>query len=156
MTNLKLILRTYSALRQMSADDIALLETLRALNDNDRELLLDAMTDKPAGKKASKKSSTSKSSTKSSRASSLRGKIQGTASRTITGPACATCGNVEDHPDHDVGHYLSAHEFDAGKSAAPPAPAPSPANGGAGSTTANSEIAKDTASTVAHGASGGN
>ena len=57
MTNLKLILRTYSALRQMSPDDIALLETLRGLNDGDRELMVETLQGKATGKKAGKKSS---------------------------------------------------------------------------------------------------
>lgn len=150
-TNLRLVLRTYSALRQMSPDDITLLETLRALNDNDRELLVEMMTDKPAGKKAGKKSSK-----KSTRASSLGAAVKDGLRRrepTVGGFAddadmlrCTAivddnggemeCGETIDNNVHHKRTDPNYHPF---VSIAPPAPALSPANGGAGSSTQNSE-----------------
>lgn len=54
--NLRNVLRAYSLLRQLSDDESALLNILRALNDNDREQLIATMSDKPQ-KKAGKKPS---------------------------------------------------------------------------------------------------
>lgn len=42
--NLKLVLRTYSALRQLTDDESALLNTLRSLNDGERELLVESLS----------------------------------------------------------------------------------------------------------------
>lgn len=165
MTNLKLILRTYSALRQMSPDDIALLETLRALNDNDRELLVETMTDKPATKKASRKSSK-----KSERASGMAAQLNKSLGqqRAVTtkddnyDPEVERCTFLRDDgrvcfllPDHNVHHMKSAQGFHPFVSAAPPAPNQSPANGGAGSITPNSVDGTDDAGIVHRGASGG-
>lgn len=140
MTNLKLVLRTYSALRQMSPDDIALLETLRALNDNDRELLVEMMTDKPTAKKAGKKAG-KKSSKKSTRASSLGAAVKGRLQQrepTVGGFAddtdmlrCSDCGSVSDDNVHHKRTDPNYHPF---VSTAPPAPAPSPANGASSAT----------------------
>ena len=116
---------------------------LRELGEADRTLLMERLgPQKPAAKKSSKKAGK-----KSARASSLAEKVQGSASRTIVGPACSICGNVEDHPDHDVAHYLSAHEFNTGKSGVQSA--------AQGSTPASSEIGKGVAGVVAQGAGGG-
>ena len=148
--NLRNVLGAYSKLRQLTDDESALLETLRGLNDAERESLVVALQpEKVTGKRASKKSS--KPASKSVRAPSLQQQLKGTASRTITGPACSVCGNVEDHPDHDTAHYLSAHEFDAGKSSAQPARGKSSTNGGAGNSTVNSEAEKENASTATGG-----
>lgn len=76
---------------------------------------------------------------KSKRAESLSNAVRSRASRTVTGPACSICGNVEDHPDHDTAHYLSAHEFDSGKSTVRGAAQASSANGEGQSSTQNSE-----------------
>lgn len=54
--NLRNVLRAYSLLRQLSDDEAALLETLRAANDNERQLIAEAMGSKPPQKKAGKKS----------------------------------------------------------------------------------------------------
>lgn len=74
--NLKLVLRTYSALRQLTDDESALLNTLRAMNDTERELLVESLQpQKAAGKKAAK---ARKSASKSPRATSLSSVIQRT------------------------------------------------------------------------------
>lgn len=183
MTNLKLVLRTYSALRQMSPDDIALLETLRALNESDRELMVETLAGKAMGKKASKKSSK-----KSTRASSLGAAVKDGLRRrepTVGGFAddtdmlrCSDCGAVSDDNVHHKRTDPNYHPF---VSTAPPAPVSSPANGelsvpesstrktaplsrlensdkrdqNASLSPANSETPLDDAGTVAHGASGG-
>lgn len=51
--NLRNVLRAYSHLRQLTDDESALLETLRAMNDSERELLVESLQDKPAAKKGS-------------------------------------------------------------------------------------------------------
>lgn len=112
---------------------MSLVGQLLGLNEEERNFVLDRVAplpepEKKPTKRTSKKSN--KSASKSARGQSISSAIRGTASRTITGPACSTCGNVEDHPDHDTAHYLSAHEFDAGKSPAPPARVRSSTNGG--------------------------
>lgn len=78
MNNFNLVLRTYTAMRQMTADDLALLNTLRALGDTDREKLIEAMSDNPQ-KKAGKKSADGGGGRKSKHASSLASAIKGTA-----------------------------------------------------------------------------
>lgn len=87
------------------------------LDEGEYDLFLDLILPEPEPVKAVKKGrkKSSKGGSKSSRASSLQQQLKATAPRTITGPACSVCGNVEDHPDHDTAHYLSAHEFDSGK-----------------------------------------
>lgn len=155
MTNLKLVLRTYSALRQMSPDDIALLEVLRALNDNDRELLLETMAGKPVGKKAGKKSSSKKSERASGMAAQLkerRGQREVVTTkddnyndgddelctRMIGGEeGLEPCERPADHNIHHLKLHPGYHEFQPGKSTAPPAPVPSPANGAASVTERN-------------------
>lgn len=144
MTNLKLILRTYSALRQMSPDDIALLETLRALNDGDRELMVETLQGKATGKKAGRKSSTSKSSqssSKSSRASGMAAQLnknlkqqrEMTKDDSYDGTPCQHefehGGKCQRYPDHNVHHLQSDSLYHPFVSTAPPAPALSPVNG---------------------------
>lgn len=115
--NVKLITKALHTLSLLSEEDVTTVMNLRALSEEERELLITVLEpQKTATRKSSKKSS--KGGSKSSRASSLQQQLKATASRTITGPACGVCGNVEDHPDHDTAHYLSAHEFNTGKSAA--------------------------------------
>jgi len=54
--NLRNVLKTYSLLRSLTDDESALLETLRSLNDNDRELMVETLVPgKAAAKKATKK-----------------------------------------------------------------------------------------------------
>lgn len=149
MRDLKLVLRTYSNIRRMTSDDLALLETLRAMSDTEREMTVETLQDKPAGKKSSKKSSTSKSSqssTKSTRASGmatqlntrLAGRERERQAATKDDDPCqyeydgsVPCCFPADANVHHLTSDPNYHEFYAGKSNAPPAPAPSPANGGA-------------------------
>lgn len=171
--NVKQITRALHTLSLLSEEDYDLVLKLRALTEDERGLLMTVLEPlKPAMKKSSKKSSKSQqSSSKSPRASGMAaqlnkslkqqrettkdGDYQGFAAACahewITGsgrltictmPADANVHHLKTHPDY--------HEFVEGKSAAPPAPAPSPANGGATTSTANSEIAKDAASTAHH------
>lgn len=75
--NLKNILKIYALERQLNPDDIALLETLRGLNDAERESLVVALQpEKTATKRASKKSS--KPASKSAHAQLLSSVIQRT------------------------------------------------------------------------------
>jgi hypothetical protein len=142
--NLRNVLRTYSLLRQLSDDESALLETLRAMNDAERELLVQSLQpEKVTTKKAGKKPS--KSQRASGMAAAIRKSLE--SQKRVTEPICGTCGNVEDYADHSQPspHY---HPFQ------PPAPAaatPSSTNGGERSTTVS--IVEQTAS--AQSAAGG-
>lgn len=122
--NIRQVLRTYSLLRQLTDDESALLETLRGLNDAERESLVVALSpDKVATKRASKKSS--RSASKSPRAQSLSGVIQRTPKMRTNnnddedGPRCtylmgddAPCNATEHSPVHkEDGGYLAWHEF---------------------------------------------
>lgn len=79
----------------------------------------------------------------------------GMASRTIVGPACGICGNIEGHPDHDTDHYLSAHEFESGKSSAPSVGKKSTRKTRAQQSEVNFETEKDAVTNAAGVASGG-
>jgi len=68
--NLKNVLRTYSLLRSLTDDESALLETLRGMNDAERELLGETLSPAKASKKPAKKSSS-----KSQRASGMAAAI---------------------------------------------------------------------------------
>lgn len=75
--NIRNVLRTYSLLRQLTDDESALLETLRGLNDAERESLVVALQpEKSTTKRTGKKSS--KSASKSPRGQSLSNAIQRT------------------------------------------------------------------------------
>lgn len=170
MTNLKLVLRTYSALRQMSPDDIALLETLRGLNDGDRELMVETLQGRATTRKVGKKptSKSQQSSSKSPRASGIQAQLKErrqeqrepmTTKDDDYDPAAERCDFPRNGgkvcfllPDHNIHHMKSAQGFHPFRSAsdAPPAPALSLANGGVGSTIANSGTEKDAASNVHH------
>lgn len=115
--NLKNVLRTYSLLRQLGDDETALLNTLRALNDAERELLVESLSPSSKGtKKAGKKAG--KGASKSARATSLQQQIQATKR-----PALCTCimtinGNSEpcQGTENDAVHdkdagYAGYHEF---------------------------------------------
>lgn len=81
--NLRNVLTAYSKLRNLTDDETALLETLRGLNEAERDLLIVALQpEKPAGKKASKKASS-----KSSRASGMAAAISRSLDR--QGPTAA-------------------------------------------------------------------
>lgn len=130
--NLKLVLRTYSALRQLTDDESALLTTLRNLNDSEREQLVESLA--PVKVIAKK---TRKPRTKSQRASALESQLKANteAQRQAKsnddgddedGPRCtylmgdgAPCNATEHSPVHRRdGGYLKWHEFQPRKSAA--------------------------------------
>lgn len=146
----------------MSPGDITLLETLRGLNDGDRELMVETLQGKATAKKAGKKSSTSKSSqssSKSPRASGMATQLSNRRQRRqkINEGACtfiledgAVCNTGDNNPIHDESFgYAHYHPFQP-STTAPPAPAPSPANGGATTSTANSATELDDVSNAVH------
>lgn len=163
-------------------DAIAYLQN--TLNPGEIDLLLDELAPLPEPEpevkraKTRKKSSTSKSSqssSKSPRASGMEAQLKErrqeqrepmTTKDDDYDPEAERCTFVRgdrkvcyllsDHNVHHMKTHPEYHEFESGKSAAPPAPALSSANDGVGSTTANSGTGKVGAGTVAHGASGGN
>lgn len=134
--NLRNVLRAYGLLRQLSDDESALLNILRALNDNDREQLVASMSDKPQ-KKSSKKAvgGGGKSSSKSTRGESLRQQIskplkafddnddtgkQVTEAQEIVGREVVEerCQFVRADgkpclllPDHNIHHMTTAREY---------------------------------------------
>lgn len=122
--NLRNVLKTYSLLRTLSDDETALLNTLRGMNESERELLVESLAGKTV-KKTTKKSSKS-SASKSPRASSLQQQIQGRskAASTNGGPctflypddapayAGQVCTGDGNNPIHDpVMGYSGYHEF---------------------------------------------
>lgn len=116
--NIRQVLRTYSLLRQLTDDESALLETLRGLNDAERESLVVALQpEKVAGRRASKKSS--KPASKSSRASGMAATLAKNLGRRHQCVAMVDdnggempCGEAEDNPIHDSAMgYAGYHEF---------------------------------------------
>jgi hypothetical protein len=101
--NLRNVLRTYGLLRQLTDDETALLNTLRAMNDNERELLVQSLQpEKKAVKKTSKKPSTT----------------SGNSRRGLPEPHCAhvddsgTCGHLKTSVVHDTNSgYIGHHPF---------------------------------------------
>lgn len=147
--NVKLITKALHILSLLSEEDVATVMNLRALSEDERELLITVLepqkaTTKRAGKKGSKGGSS-----KSPRAQSLSGAIQRTPKSKVddddgdddsdgkgmSGPLCQACGNFRQYQDH-FKPSPNYHEFDAGKSSnstAQPARGKSSTNGGAGS-----------------------
>lgn len=120
--NLKLVLRTYAALRQLSDDETALLTTLRNLNDSEREQLVESLVPTKGTGKGLKK--TRKSREKSPRASSLQKQLQVTGKGTGNGHCVfevtggdglrETCDATANDPIHDQSFgYAGYHEFQA-------------------------------------------
>lgn len=101
MHNLKLILKTYSALRQMNPDDLALLETLRKFNDGEREAFVETLSDKPQ----------KKSSKKSAGKSSARCQAE-----LVSGAACNMAASHGIHDPDQKHNYGESHKFLAKKS----------------------------------------
>lgn len=176
--NVRLITKALHTLSLLSDEDYDLVLKLRALTEDERELLMTVLEpSKPTGKKASKKSSkSSQSSTKSSRASGMAAQLnrnrqrqqetmrdddyQGFAVACVyewtTGSGRLTvCTEPADANIHHLRTHPNYHEFTVGESAASSADNQSPANGGASSITPNSVDGTDDAGVVAHGASGG-
>jgi len=127
--NLKTVLRTYALLRQLTDDETALLNTLRQMNESERELLVESLA--PA-KVVSKKKATKKAASTSG--NNRRG-LPATTTIPPTGaivgkyPMCTTCGHDEDYEDHaqPSPHF---HPFSlAGSTTAPPATRRSSRNG---------------------------
>lgn len=162
------IARALSLLFQLSDEDRTFVFRLWNMSEVERESLIEALQpDKSTTKKAGKKSSMSKSSqssSKSPRASGMATQLSNRRQRRqkINEGACtfiledgAVCNTGDNNPIHDESFgYAHYHPFQP-STTAPPAPVPSSANGGAGSTTANSETQPEDVGTVAHGASGG-
>lgn len=121
--NLKLVLRTYSALRQLTDDETALLETLRSMTDAERELTVETLSPQvKSTKKAGKKGAG-----KSRRGQSLSETVKGNLQRrepTIGGFAddvdyladkCSKCPYGSDHNIHHLATAAGYHEFTAAK-----------------------------------------
>lgn len=148
--DLKLILKTFSNLRRMTSDEVAFLETLRAMNESECEALVETLSPQSVRKSSTKKSA----SKKSSRASSLEQQIQKRGRRTAEDDdsgRCSQCDMTADMPIHDPnGGYISHHPFSP---AAPTASDSSSANGGAGGGTRNLEDETESAAVAAGGSS---
>lgn len=100
--NIRNVLKTYANLRQLTNDETALLNTLRALNDSERELVVQSLQPERATKKASKKPS------KSKRASLLASAIKSAT----TFCAQTDCGLNQSSAIHDAtAGYGDYHEF---------------------------------------------
>lgn len=120
--NYRAILKVYSAERRLTDDETAFLNTLRAMNDSERELLVESLSPEKPVSRARKKPA----GKKSARAASLSEKIQGTAGpKSIDGGVskmrCVQegCGEYADNPIHDsLMGYRGYHEFDSGQQAA--------------------------------------
>jgi hypothetical protein len=105
--NIRNVLRTYGLLRQLSDDETALLETLRGLNESEREQLVESLAPVKAAKKPRKPRG--KSARASSMAETLNSNLQQRrreATNDVTGedqsssPLCTACGNEEGYQDH--------------------------------------------------------
>lgn len=114
--NLKLVLRTYSALRQLTDDESALLSTLRNLNDSEREQLVESLAPVKGTGKGIKK--TRKPRTKSAHQQSLSSAIQKAGKGRVEDDAgdsdsdkCAKCNESMDHNLHHLKAHPDYHEF---------------------------------------------
>lgn len=130
--NLRNVLRAYGLLRQLSDDESALLNILRALNDNDRDQLVASMSDKPQ-KKSSKKAG---GGGKSKWGESIKKQLINQRQEQQSIPLCTyvsddgddptQCGEAESSGIHDATMgYRNYHEF-----VAPPASSAAGASGG--------------------------
>lgn len=145
--NWKLVLRIYGNLRQLTDDESVLLNTLRAMSDTERELLVESLQpQKLAGRKAAK---SRKSGSKSPRATSLSSVIQRTPKTKDddgSSQPCSylmgneSCDAVVGDPIHDKSFgYAGYHPFQ------PPAQ-----SAVLSSTPTNSETGLEDASNAAH------
>lgn len=162
--NIRNVLKTYSLLRTLSDDETALLNTLRSMNENERELLVGSLAPTPqkkTAKKATKKAN--KGASKSAHASSLQAQIQGRVAKGkadesdddnrfdgasaqaargefLQSSGCGKCGQPEDYPIHDPnGGYVTHHPFVSPSSAPRAAGRSSSANGSRTELAASSE-----------------
>ncbi len=118
--NIKSVLRVYSQLRNLTDDETALLETLRAMTDAERELAAETLQPQKVAKKASKKAA-SKSPRASGIATAIKGNLdqrraasEPTNDPSLTGPVCAKEGcdwKAEDLIHDPKGGYAGYHEF---------------------------------------------
>lgn len=152
--NIKSVLRTYSLLRQLSDDETALLETLRQLNESEREALVETLSPQPVRKSSAKKSA----SKKSLRASSLEQQIQKRPREAMTADSGWPCAHVykdglacSASADANVHHLPSAAGYHLFLEPASPAGDSSSANGGAGGGTRNLEVETESAAVAAGG-----
>lgn len=142
--NLRNVLRTYSLLRQLTDDESALLETLRTMNDSERELLVEVLSPQKSSSKKSSSKSAGKGA-KSKRASGMQAQLNtrlaGQERRRQPMALCSyvsddgddptQCGESESSGIHDVAMgYRNYHPFQPPASTAERS---SSANGGAGS-----------------------
>jgi hypothetical protein len=117
--NIRMVLRTYSYLRQLTDDETALLETLRGMNDSERELLVESLSPaKGQGKKkATKKpASTSGNSRRGLPLTEVGKPLDGGVSKMrcayTDGDDPTACGDYADGPIHDPkGGYGGYHPF---------------------------------------------
>lgn len=141
--NLRNVLRAYGLLRQLSDDESALLNILRALNDNDREQLVASMSDKPvkkAGKKSAGGGGRGRSGSKSQRASGMAKTLNDNLSQRrqealedITGESGEPCVKCNLRADANIHHLQTQddyHEFVAPPTTTGKSDAQSAAGGG--------------------------
>lgn len=160
--NIRNVLKTYSLLRTLSDDETALLNTLRGMNESERELLVTSLSPTPQ-KKTTKKSN--KGGSKSPRASSLQAQIQGRGKGKadgddqFAGHRCAANLPVGGEPctwfASDVIHsdttYANYHPFVTPSSAPRAAGKSSSANGSQIESNPSSETEKEDVSVAAGG-----
>lgn len=148
--NIRTVLKTYSLLRQLTDDETALLNTLRNLNDSEREQLVESLVPTKGTGKGAKK----KRSPKSPRATSLQQQIQATKRpalctyiMTINGNS-EPCQGTENDAVHDKdAGYAGYHPFVSSSSAR---------NAVAQSSTNEDEVSSETGLVdVSHAAVGG-
>lgn len=169
--NLRNVLRAYSLLRQLSESEAAILDTLRQISDSERQMFVEALSDKPQ-KKSSKKGA-GKGGGKSKHASSLQQQISGRAQSAVRLPEAATIGDVDivrciamiddnggetqcgETVDNNVHHKQTDPNYHPFVPPASPATNPSSANGEVTDSTASSGMETGAAGVAHHGASGG-
>lgn len=155
--NIRNVLKTYSLLRALSDDESALLSTLRAMNDTERELLMESLSPSAKGtKKASKKAG--KGASKSARASSLQQQLQTAAKlkadhctflMKANGGQEEMCEAKPDDPIHDETFgYAGYHPFASSSPARSAAKGSSSKNGSLDASAVNSEAGMESASSV--------
>lgn len=160
--DLKLILKTFSNLRRMTSDEVAFLETLRAMNESECEALAETLSPQPV-KKAAKKPASKKSPRASGMEAQLSSRRQqrqvaragddsedGNALCGYIYPDRTDCTEPKDSRLHDPNAgYAGYHPF-VSASPAPGVTHPSSTNGGTGATTQNSGTQSEDVSSVHH------
>lgn len=120
--NYRLVLKTYTALRQLTDEETALLETLRNMTDAERELTVETLSPqvkstKKAGKKAAGKSRRASGMAEAIRNSVERGRVASNDNAlcdyVFTGGG--SCKRSADHNIHHLQTDSLYHEFTAAK-----------------------------------------